>query len=220
MKADNTDIGFLFDLDGVLIDSEKGYTVIWEGIDRKFPTGVLDFARKIKGCTLEKILAEYFPGQDIREKVVEELYRLEAEMTYEPKEGTTAFLEDMARHGVKAVIVTSSNDKKMQHLWRDLPGLRHCFHGIIDGDMVEASKPDPEGYLKGAAMLGAAPGRCVVFEDSLQGVMAGHRAGSYVVGVAGTLPAETIAPYCDIVVNSLADIDIEHLITELKTRQF
>ena len=56
----NDNIGFLFDLDGVLIDSESEYTQIWEEIDRHFPTGIENFAIRIKGQTLPEILNANF----------------------------------------------------------------------------------------------------------------------------------------------------------------
>lgn len=55
--------GVLFDLDGVLIDSESIYTEFWEDVDKVFPTNVPDFAHIIKGSTLPKILGTYFPMQ-------------------------------------------------------------------------------------------------------------------------------------------------------------
>lgn len=211
--------GFLFDLDGVLIDSETAYSEIWTRIEREYPTGIEDFARKIKGTTLEKILSDNYPDASTRAKVEARLYELEGQMKYTPLPGAVELLSTLNRRGIPAVIVTSSNDKKMQHLWSDLPDFRQYFRKIVDGDMVTHSKPDPEGYLLGASLIDRKPEHCVVFEDSLQGVKAGHNSGAYVVGVAGTLPAETIAPYCDMVVDTLEDFDVEGLVEILEDRK-
>lgn len=211
--------GFLFDLDGVLIDSETAYSEIWTRIEREYPTGIEDFARKIKGTTLEKILSDNYPDASTRAKVEARLYELEGQMKYTPLPGAVELLSTLKGRGIPAVIVTSSNDKKMQHLWSDLPDFRQYFRKIVDGDMVTHSKPDPEGYLLGASLIDRKPEHCVVFEDSLQGVKAGHNSGAYVVGVAGTLPAETIAPYCDMVVDTLEDFDVEGLVEILEDRK-
>ncbi len=211
--------GFLFDLDGVLIDSETAYSEIWTRIEREYPTGIEDFARKIKGTTLEKILSDNYPDASTRAKVEARLYELEGQMKYTPLPGAVELLSTLNGRGIPAVIVTSSNDKKMQHLWSDLPDFRQYFRKIVDGDMVTHSKPDPEGYLLGASLIDRKPEHCVVFEDSLQGVKAGHNSGAYVVGVAGTLPAETIAPYCDMVVDTLEDFDVEGLVEILEDRK-
>lgn len=217
MKENNT-IGCLFDLDGVLVDSERIYTKIWEAIERQWPTGIENFAYKIKGTTLEDILERFFP-ENVREDVTAELIKLEGMMVYGPMPGAIGFLDSLRKNGIPLALVTSSNGLKMDHLWHDMPDLKENFNVIITGDIVSHSKPDPEGYLAAADALGVNPRNCAVFEDSLQGVKAGKAAGAYVVGVAGTLKASDIAPYCDIVVNSVAEIDIERLETILKERK-
>ncbi|MDE6340900.1 MAG: HAD family phosphatase [Muribaculaceae bacterium] len=216
MKENDT-IGCLFDLDGVLVDSERIYTKIWESIEKQWPTGVENFAYKIKGTTLEDILTRYFP-EEIRGKVTEELIRLEGMMIYGPLPGAVEFLDKLRERNIPVALVTSSNNLKMEHLWQDMPDFRSRFNLIITGDVVTNSKPDPEGYLKAAGGLGVKPQRCAVFEDSLQGVKAGRAAGAFVVGVAGTLKAEDIAPYCDIVVNAVAEVDVDFLVKTLKSR--
>lgn len=215
MERNYDNIACLFDLDGVLIDSERMYTKIWEAIEKEFPTGVENFAYKIKGTTLEDILDRYFPDPEIRKKVTNKIYRLEGMMIYGPKPGAMELLDSLKRRGIPLALVTSSNDLKMAHLWYDMPGLKGEFDTIITGDEVKESKPNPEGYLKAAAQVGIEPRRCAVFEDSLQGVKAGKAAGAYVVGVAGTLKAEDIAPYSDIVVDTLEGFDVDNLENEL-----
>lgn len=211
----NEKIGCLFDLDGVLIDSERLYTKIWGAIEEQWPTGVDNFAYKIKGTTLEDILDHYFPDEKVRSEVVKELYRLEGLMIYTPLPGAVEFIDALRERKIPVALVTSSNDLKMQHLWSDMPGFKEKFDVIITGDEVTHSKPNPEGYLTAARRLGVAPERCAVFEDSLQGVKAGKAAGSYVVGVEGTLKAEDIAPFSDVVVNAVADMDIDDLMEKL-----
>lgn len=212
----NEKIGCLFDLDGVLIDSERLYTKIWGAIEEQWPTGVDNFAYKIKGTTLEDILDHYFPDEKVRSEVVKELYRLEGLMIYTPLPGAVEFIDALRERKIPVALVTSSNDLKMQHLWSDMPGFKEKFDVIITGDEVTHSKPNPEGYLTAARRLGIAPERCAVFEDSLQGVKAGKAAGSYVVGVEGTLKAEDIAPFSDVVVNAVADVDIDDLMEKLR----
>ena len=211
------DIGCLFDLDGVLVDSERIYTKIWEAIEMQWPTGIENFAYKIKGTTLEDILERYFP-EEVREDVSKELIRLEGMMIYEALPGAIGFLDTLRQKEIPIALVTSSNGLKMDHLWTDMPGFKEKFDVIITGDEVKHSKPSPEGYLTAAAALGVNPERCAVFEDSLQGVKAGKAAGAFVIGIAGTLKASDIAPYSDIVVNAVADINANQLEEVLKSR--
>lgn len=211
-------VGFLFDLDGVLIDSETEYTRIWAHINDQFPSGYPDLPMRIKGMTLEKIIETYYPDPEHGPKLTKLLLDLENEMRYEWKPGARELLEKLSTRGYDTVLVTSSNDRKMAHFDDELPEARGYFTRIITGDMVSHSKPDPEGYLLAARLIDTDPRRCVVFEDSLQGVKAGKAAGALVIGVAGTLPAETIAPYSDIVVDSLENINIADIVNTLKNR--
>lgn len=216
MKANN-DIACLFDLDGVLVDSERIYTKIWEAIEKQWPTGIENFAYKIKGTTLEDILERHF-HEDAREDITKELLRLEGMMIYGPMPGAIEFIDALKAKGIPVALVTSSNGLKMDHLWHDMPGFKEKFDVIITGDEVSNSKPDPEGYLAAAKALGVDPKRCAVFEDSLQGVKAGNAAGAFVIGVAGTLKASDIQPFSDIVVNAVADIYPDRLEETLKAR--
>ena len=210
-------IGFLFDLDGVLIDSEREYTRIWTEIDKSYPSGHNDFANKIKGQTLTKILNENYPPE-VRESVNEMLHRLEREMTYEYCPAAEEFLVTLKDAGSKIAVVTSSDNVKMAHLYEDIPEFRERIDTVIDASKVSRSKPDPEGYLKGADSLGVDIRKCAVFEDSLQGVKAGKAAGAYVVGIAGTKTREELLPYSDMVVDRLDEVGIGELAEKLRSR--
>lgn len=216
--TDNETRGFLFDLDGVLIDSEKEYSKLWARVNEEFPTGIESLEEKIKGTTLTDILDTHYPDPEIREKVVALLYEMEAHMKYEFMPGANDLLDKIKSHRYPMALVTSSNNDKMRHLEDELPGLTDIFDVVITGDMVEHSKPDPEGYLLAAQMLGCEPEKCVVFEDSLQGVKAGSFAGSYVIGIEGTLKGEVLEPFSDRVVNTLVDFDLEGVAEILKER--
>ncbi|MDE7402605.1 MAG: HAD-IA family hydrolase [Muribaculaceae bacterium] len=206
--------GFLFDLDGVLIDSETEYTRIWSEIDKAFPTGITDFARKIKGETLPKILNTYFPAE-LHSKVTAMLDSEEQRMRYNYMPGARELIDELKRNSLPFALVTSSNSYKMQHLEEELPGFQKEFNAVITADKVSKSKPDPEGYLLGAKSLGLPASRCVVFEDSLQGVKAGRKSGAFTVGLSTTLPTEIIAPWCDMIVSDLSEIDLQALIERI-----
>ncbi|MDE6409816.1 MAG: HAD family phosphatase [Muribaculaceae bacterium] len=214
----NSNIGFLFDLDGVLIDSEKEYTKIWAEIDRQFPSGVKDLPTRIKGMTLTEIIDTYFGEPHKRTAVPKLLYELEGKMKYEWLPGARELLLWLKEHNIPSVLVTSSNEVKMRHLREEQPELESFFTAIVTGDKVTKSKPDPEGYRLGAKLIERDPLNCVVFEDSLQGVKAGRAAGAFVVGVEGTLPSSSIQPFSDAVIKSLSEIDKEKLIKTLSSR--
>lgn len=207
--------GFLFDLDGVLIDSEREYSRIWASVNAEFNTGIENLEVKIKGCTLDKILSDYFPDPELQKKVVEKLYELEGRMHYEYLPGAQALLYEINSSGYPLALVTSSNNDKMKHLKEEIPELLNYFNAVVTADMISCSKPDPESYLKGAELLEVEIKNCAVFEDSLQGVKAGKSAGAFVIGVAGTMSREVLAPYSDIVIDSLEDIVLEDIIRKI-----
>ena len=74
--------GVLFDLDGVLLDSEGKYSIFWGQMDQDYPTGVENFASYIKGFHLSRIL-NYFPNDEVRQQVLDKLSAFERGMKYE-----------------------------------------------------------------------------------------------------------------------------------------
>lgn len=217
MKTEHK-IGFLFDLDGVIIDSEREYDKIWESLNQEFPTGVFNLQKKIKGCTLKKILDDYYKDSETRKAVEERLHFLEKKMTYSYLGGAQQFLKELRRKSLATALVTSSDWEKMRNLVSQIPGILDYFDFVVTGNLVTKSKPDPEGYLLAASQIGIDPANCIVFEDSLQGVKAGRASKAYVVGIYGTLEAETISPYCDIVVGDLAEIHLADLMERVMSR--
>ena len=206
-SADGKLAGALFDLDGVLIDSETEYTKIWSEINRRFPTGYDDLALRIKGMTLDNILATYYPDASLANVVRDTLHELESHMTYRWLPGAEKLLKWLMADSIPRALVTSSDNKKMEHLKEEIPELMPMMSAVITADRISRSKPDPEGYLLGAHEIGIPISQCVVFEDSLQGVKAGRASGAFVVGVAGTLKPEILQPFCDIIVSSLEDLE-------------
>lgn len=148
----------LFDLDGVIIDSEGLYTIFWQSIENLYPTGIPDFAHAIKGTTISRIL-EHYPEQQVRDDILRRLHRYERSgMRFEMYDGVADFLASLRGAGVATAIVTSSDDVKMGYLFARLPELRGMVDTVVTGSMVSRSKPDPEGYLTAAAALGCSPG--------------------------------------------------------------
>lgn len=195
---------FLFDLDGVLIDSEGLYTRFWEQTEKEFPTGIADFARVIKGTNLKSIM-NYFAPED-RQKILERIYEFDSHLTYPPFPGAEELLKLLRERGVKTAMVTSSNTEKMEQFHKVLPQFRGYFDVIIDGSMVSRGKPDPEGYLLAAKALGEDPSNCIVVEDSLQGMAAGRAAGAEVWGLSTTLPREAIAGQADKIFSNISEV--------------
>lgn len=193
----------LFDLDGVLIDSETLYTRFWENVGKVHHLPSPTFAHDIKGTTLDDILTTHFPDPEVRASVDRLLHEFENEIVYPVFPGALEFVDSLRVKGIKTVIVTSSDNKKMDFLFAQHPGFASHFDAIVTAADVTRSKPDPQPYLIGAVKAGVQPCECVVFEDSFQGLESGRRAGCRVIGLSTTNSAEAIAPFCDEVIPSL-----------------
>ena len=205
--------GVLFDLDGVVVDSESIYTQFWSDIDKLYPTGVDNFAIAIKGNTLQRILADYFPDNDVKQDILERIKDFEINMRYKPFAEAIRFINELKRNQFRIAIVTSSSQKKMDNLYAQNPGFREMFDAVVTGDMVSHSKPDPEPYLLGAEAIGVAPESCYVFEDSISGIESGIRAGATVIGLATTLPYDKIDGKAHLTINDFTGFHVGDMLS-------
>lgn len=205
----------LFDLDGVLVDTEGIYTEIWRAIDRAYPTGIDGFALKIKGSTLPQILDTYYPNAAVQAAVVRMLKDSEGAMQYRIFAGVESFLARLRAQGIPAAIVTSSNRAKMDGLFAQLPAFARYFDAVLTDADTTHSKPHPECYLNAAARLGVNPTRAFVFEDSFAGLEAGRRAGATVVALATTNSRQALEGMADIYLDGFEGLTVEKLLSML-----
>lgn len=194
----------LFDLDGVVFDTEPQYTVFWGAQCREFHPEHPGLEFEIKGQTLDQIYDKWFNGalKEKRELLTQRLDAYEAQMDYLYIDGFEEFIASLRELNVKTAVVTSSNIQKMTSVYSKHSEFTQLFDVILTSEDFDFSKPHPDCYLKAAARFGAKPDECVVFEDSFNGLKSGRAAGMTVIGLATTNPAESIAPLCDRVINN------------------
>ena len=193
----------LFDLDGVVFDTEPQYTIFWGSQCREFHPEHPGLEHEIKGQTLVQIYDAWFSGPLAGKQplITERLNRFEQQMDYIFVPGFENFIARLRQQGLKTAVVTSSNQMKMEAVYHRHPAFRSMFDAILTSEDFERSKPDPDCYLKAAQRFGVKPASCVVFEDSFNGLKSGRAAGMYVIGLATTNSADTIRPLCDEVVS-------------------
>lgn len=201
----------LFDLDGVVFDTESQYSVFWGEQCRKYHPEHPGLEHEIKGSTLTQIYDRWFSGglQQEQAVVTERLNVFEAQMRFEYIEGFEKLIADLHAHGVKTAVVTSSNLPKMESVYRRQPGFKTLFDAILTSEDFERSKPDPDCYLKAAQRFGFQNVECVVFEDSINGLRSGRAAGMKVVGLTTTNPQERVAEWSDIQISDYRDTTFE-----------
>lgn len=203
----------LFDLDGVIVDTEGQYTEFWKGIGNQVFPNVPDFAFRIKGHTLTQILNAHYPDNEAAQKrVVEELNVFEQNMKFPYIAGAVDFVKALRQAGIPTAVVTSSNNAKMQCLYRCHPELPTLFDRVFTAENARRSKPAPDCYMDAAVALGCKPEACCVFEDSISGLQAGQGSGAAVVGLTTGNGADTIAPLCNCVINDFTEFTVEQML--------
>ena len=198
----------LFDLDGVVFNTEPQYTVFWGEQCREFHPEHPGLEHEIKGQTLVQIYDAWFAGPlaEKQQLITSRLNEFEKQMDYAYIAGFEDYIKDLRKQGIKTAVVTSSNQIKMEAVYQHHPEFKDLFDAILTSEDFERSKPDPDCYLKAAERFGVNPEDCVVFEDSFNGLKSGRAAGMRVVGLATTNPAERIRPLCDEVINDYINL--------------
>lgn len=190
----------LFDLDGVIIDTEPQYTEFWAAMGREFELPDANFAAAVKGQTLTYIFDTYFPEVSQQDFLRERLNEFERHMSYPYIPGAVRFVEGLREKGIPAAVVTSSNQAKMAQVYAAHPELKKLFTAILTSEDTPRSKPAPDCYLIAAERLQCPIRSCVVFEDSINGLRAARDSGAFVIGLSTSNPVEMIAPLSDKVI--------------------
>ena len=153
----------LFDLDGVIIDTELQYSLFWKEIGRKY-LDLSDLDQQIKGLTLEVILSTYFKDDEVSRIVSDAIIRYEGKMKYSYIPGFVSFVEDLKKNNVRMGVVTSSNLVKMNNVYSQHPEFKSYFEFVLTSDDYYKSKPDPECFFLGMNLLGASIDNTFIFD--------------------------------------------------------
>lgn len=176
--------GILFDMDGVVLDTEKLYTRFWQEAAQYFgypmtkeqALGMRSLNRGAGVARMQSYYGEDVDYEAIRNKRMELMDAFVAQEGVEIKPGIFELLEYLDEKGLKRAIATSSPLERTK-LYLGSVGLVDSFDELVSGYMVEKGKPEPDIYLYAASKLGLKPEECMVLEDSPTGILAAYRAG-------------------------------------------
>ncbi|MFJ6723858.1 HAD-IA family hydrolase [Streptomyces sp. NPDC091281] len=197
----------LLDMDGTLVNSDAVVERVWRRWADRHGLDGDEVMKVVHGRQGYASMAVLLPDRPMELNLADNA-RMLAEETADldgvvPVPGAPEFLASIAATGAAHALVTSADvplsTARMTAAGLALPDIR------VTAESVGASKPDPEGFLKGAADLGVAPADCVVFEDSGAGIAAGRAAGMRVVGVGPR--AAAYGP--DVAVRDLRGVRVE-----------
>ncbi len=203
--------GAIFDMDGLLFDTEKLYQETW--VELAVSRGLKphpDFPILICGSSGESALYAVrtcYPGIDPQGFIDEcvEIIRQKLEKHVPVKPGVREILAFFRENDVKTAIGSSSRKTLVMNNLRKT-GLIESFDAIITGDEVTVGKPDPAIFLMAAEQLGCSPKDCYVFEDGANGVKAGAAAGCSTVMIPDLIPAtKELRALCTAVFPNLLD---------------
>ena len=197
----------LFDMDGVLVNSKAVIERVlhrWAVHRGLAPSAVAGLPH---GQKTSDTIRNVAPHLNVREEV--------AWLDAEEERDLDGIVEIVG--AAKLVAALAPNEWALvTSAGRDLAGMRlNAAHvplpaTIVSGESVKRGKPDPEGYLLGARLLGRDPQDCVVLEDAPAGIAAGIAAGMRVIGVASTYDRARLAPLgCTTIVSDLSEISVE-----------
>lgn len=184
--------GFIFDMDGVIVDSNPHHRLAWETFNRRYGVVTTEaMHQRMYGKRNDQIVRDFFGGGLSDEEVAARGYAKEAlyrEMIAPKVEemlvpGLREFL--FRYHNLPKAVASNAEPANVDFLLDRLQ-LRGFFRAIVDGHQVSRPKPFPDVYLRAADLLGLEAADCLVFEDSHSGVEAALAAGMRVIGVSTT----------------------------------
>ena len=187
-ERDITIKGILFDMDGLILDTEKLYTRFWQEaanslgypMTREQAIGMRSLNREFGAAKLQSYFDRPIDYEAVRGKRIELMNAYIEREGVEAKPGIYELLEFLKEKGIKTAIATSSPIERTTQYLKSV-GLENSFDKLISGYMVKKGKPEPDIYLMAAAELRLRPDECLALEDSQSGLISGSRAGCYPV---------------------------------------
>lgn len=186
--------GIIFDMDGVLIDSERQSNEGWLwaagqlGVD--MPMWLID---SFKGAPAElccKFFDDYYKGVidywEAKELRTQHVYKIRETEGIPVKKGVKDIFEYIRNNGLKSAVATSTRRESAEKTLHEI-GVWDYLDAVVYGDEVERGKPEPDIFLRAAKAIGVNPSEAVVVEDSINGIKAGYAADMRVVHIPDTI---------------------------------
>ncbi|OOC61900.1 HAD family hydrolase [Paenibacillus ihbetae] len=204
---------FIFDMDGVIIDSEPLHFEVDIQVMKDFGASITqEQLEKYVGMTnpeMWKLIREEYQLQRTVSEIID--YQLSNKIKIltaremEPIDGIRELLADLKAGGIPVGIASSSPPVFIKAVL-DKFGLLDAFNCIVSGEEVERGKPAPDVYLKAAELLGVEPASCMVLEDARHGIAAAKAAGMQCIGFVNPNSGNQDLSAADYVVRSIAEV--------------
>lgn len=210
----------IFDMDGVLINSEPLHIKLEEEIFKEIGANIsfeehISFVGTTSHYMWEHVITKCNIPYTVDELVEMDRKRYldyisENEDAVKPIEGVDKLVKELYSKQIKLAVASSSPIDVIKLVVKRLK-LENYFNELVSGDFVKRSKPYPDIFLYAAEKLNAVPEMCVVIEDSNKGVLAAKRAGMKVVGFTNPDSGSQDLKMADMIIQSFTDINYEKL---------
>lgn len=194
--------GAIFDMDGVLFDTERLYQQVWREIAAErgieLESSFLKAISGTNGRYMCQVIEEYYHVADGRDIMEECMARIKRKLSaYVPiKKGVPEILKFFQEKGIPIAVASSSSTQQIINNLKTA-GLSDYFSVIVSGTEVSHGKPAPDIFLSAAKKIDVRPEACAVFEDSENGIKAGYAAGCITIMVPDLIePSMAIRSYC------------------------
>ena len=201
----------IFDMDGVIFDSERLVIECWEVIAAKHNIpDIVEICMRVQGNNREETGKRFrekygsdFPYEAYKKEVTALFRERYGEGRLPLKPGVVKILEELKRNNIPLALASSTRSDIVK-LEMEEANLLPYFDAVLGGDMVPRSKPEPDIFLAAAAALQVEPKCCYVLEDSHNGIRAAYRAGMHPIMVPDMQkPTEEIRGIAEAVVENL-----------------
>ena len=213
MKPD----AIIFDMDGTLMNNTPYHYKAWQILFKKYNRNLTfnQYKKDISGRTSVEIFQTFFGKEMTTEEITKcaseknLLYRQLYKPHIKPVDGLLTLLNEIYKAAITMYVATSGTPQNVRFMFENIP-IEKYFSRVIDASEVTHGKPAPDIFLKAASYVNAAPAKCIVFEDSVNGIAAARAAGMKVIGVA-TTESKKALQHTDAVIENYTQINLSAL---------
>jgi len=209
----------LFDMDGVIVDTEpihkKAYFKMFESFgadvdEELYSTFAGASTRKVCNTVIDRfgLTAAVENLEEVKRTFFKEYFYNDSEFDMVP--GVRELIAHYYENNIKMVLATSASHATIDMVFERFD-LKRFFKDVISGTDLKESKPNPEIFLKAAELSGESAKECMVIEDSTNGITAAHRAGIFCAGYNGGKTKLQDYSFADIVVSDFRELELQKL---------
>ncbi|CAN5835710.1 beta-phosphoglucomutase family hydrolase [soil metagenome] len=201
LQSKSIELGFIFDWDGVIIDShaqhEESWELLFKELGRPMPEGFFKATFGMRNQQIIPMCFDFVKADDLqtiadlgnrKEVLYRDILRRDG---ISPLPGVENLLKELKALDIPTVVGSSTPRLNIETIMA-MTGLAEYFQAIVSAEDVTVGKPDPQVFLKAAQKISRTPDQCIVFEDAHVGIEAGKRAGMKVIALATTHPLESL----------------------------